>query len=171
MMAVRKRMWIAAAIGAFGLGLPLTPAGEALADSSKLFLVKVMNGAGNPVPVGDVDQPARQIFRESLSCAVAQGQIDCMNQLSVPAGKLLVIETISATLNVPGGQQPSLSVVVGSTPEFGFLVPLVRTASFTSPLATTFTAGWHRYAFTSPWASTFGFSSCEISRPQAEAPR
>jgi hypothetical protein len=133
--------------------------------------VKVMNGAGNPVPVGDVDQPARQIFRESLSCAVAQGQIDCMNQLSVPAGKLLVIETISATLNVPGGQQPSLSVVVGSTPEFGFLVPLVRTASFTSPLATTFTAGWHRYAFTSPWASTFGFSSCEISRPQAEAPR
>ena len=45
------------AVSAFGLALPLTPAGAALADSSKLIFVKVVNGARNPALVRDVDQP------------------------------------------------------------------------------------------------------------------
>lgn len=139
MISIRKWKWIVGVVGSFGLALPLTPAGAALADSSKLIFVKVVNGARNPVLVRDVDQPARQIFRTLLNCTVTQGELTCEDRVVVPPGKLLVIETMSGFVVLPGGQQPSVSCVVGSfPPEFGFGLPLERTVTFTTMPATDF---------------------------------
>jgi hypothetical protein len=125
-------MWTAGTV-ALGLAVPLTPAGHVLSDSvqkAKVQLVKVVNDPKKPVPVRDVEQPARRFFREALSCFAAAGETGCSSSITIPAGQILVIETLSAFANGPAGQQPSVTVTVGLLQEeVGFSVPLELLAS------------------------------------------
>jgi hypothetical protein len=54
----------------------------------------------------------------ALSCAIPAGQTTCTAQVSPPAGKRLVIETVSARVTVPSGQvgQLYVSMSVGNLP-------------------------------------------------------
>ncbi len=58
--------------------------------------VNIGNPAASPVPVRDVDNPARQPFQWPFVWSVAPGSFDEFSPfVTVPAGKRLVIETIS----------------------------------------------------------------------------
>ena len=54
----------------------------------------------------------------ALSCTIPAGQTTCTAQVSPPAGKRLVIETVSARVTVPTGQvgQLYVSMSVGNLP-------------------------------------------------------
>jgi len=61
----------------------------------------------NPIPVRDVDNPARQPFRTSVFVSLADGSTLAGTNpgLTPPAGKVLVIEQISINGNAPSGQK------------------------------------------------------------------
>jgi hypothetical protein len=68
----------------------------------------------NPLPVRDVDNPARQPFLTSTFASLADGStfVAANPNISVPAGKRLVIEQISLSANLPSGQKPVFSMNV-----------------------------------------------------------
>jgi hypothetical protein len=87
----------------------LTPS---VAEAPPAAQVTVVNPGTSPVLVRDVDNPARQPFQEMK-------ESDCLNTSACgvqfadpPAGKLLVVETVSAQLNVPTGDGVVLGFVV-----------------------------------------------------------
>lgn len=65
--------------------------------------VQVGNAPNSPLPVRDVDNPARQPFQGELDPLVTVGSFTASDSLSVPAGKRLVIEFASATINTTSG--------------------------------------------------------------------
>ena len=71
----------------------------------------VNNTTANPVPTDDVDNPAKQPFAIGAASTFQSGSVTVT---TVPAGKLLVIETITARgyINLSGsGLNPYLTVV------------------------------------------------------------
>jgi hypothetical protein len=104
--------------------ITLTPTGGAIAQGMRAVLVEVVNtpdvnvnGAvtignrpTNPIPILDIGRPAREAFGARFFCL---GIDDCTETLTVPAGKLLVIETYSANC----GTGPDISVAVRSSIE------------------------------------------------------
>ncbi len=58
----------------------------------------------SPLYIRDVDSPAHNPFAQYLNCAIDPGQQTCSAQFTVPTGKALVIETISAGFGVPQGE-------------------------------------------------------------------
>ncbi len=59
--------------------------------------VNVVNSPTSPVPIRDVDNPARQPFQWPFAWFVAPGLAgEFSPSITVPAGKCLVIETVSA---------------------------------------------------------------------------
>ena len=107
--------------------LVLTPAGQAAAQVMKPLLVQIINDATAPVLVRDVDQPSRQIFRAMLLCIASAGEQFCGDELSVPAGKLLVVETIAVHGEMPAGQQLHIDFFIGSiSPLFRYNPPVQR---------------------------------------------
>lgn len=66
--------------------------------------VSVSTTPGSPLYIRDVDSPAHNPFAQYLSCAIDPGQETCTAQFTVPTGKALVIETISAIFGVPQGE-------------------------------------------------------------------
>ncbi|KRA29873.1 MULTISPECIES: hypothetical protein [unclassified Nocardioides] len=92
--------------------------------------VAVNNTGANPVPVtGNVGVSGsvavadnREPFEKRVDLADAGGSVDTGN-FQVPAGKRLVVEFISASVNVPSGQTPLLSANAG-TGALGFPIPV-----------------------------------------------
>ncbi len=65
--------------------------------------VQVSNAFNSPLPVRDVDNPARQPFQRELDPLIPAGSFTASDSLTVPAGKRLVIEFASATINTTSG--------------------------------------------------------------------
>jgi hypothetical protein len=62
----------------------------------------------NPLPVRDMDNPARQPFTASFEASFEKGRIDTFakpNSSVVPAGKRLVVENVSALVRLPPGEK------------------------------------------------------------------
>jgi hypothetical protein len=116
----------AGAVALTGLAAALTPAGRAVAQDARLLVevvntpsvnvanaprvqsaqagswnvgvdgpVTIGNSPAHPVPIVNVGSAAREPFHEYHLCLSFSGDV-CGETLSVPAGKLLVIETYSA---------------------------------------------------------------------------
>ncbi|HEX9422473.1 MAG TPA: hypothetical protein VF899_04470 [Pyrinomonadaceae bacterium] len=67
----------------------------------------------SPVPVRDVDNPARQPFTAQFSVFIPNGYDHGLEDMSdVPAGKRVVIEHISALTRLPSGQKVEALVVL-----------------------------------------------------------
>lgn len=66
--------------------------------------VVVTNTPSSPVPVRDVDNPARSPFEASLAFDMRDGVDNNQASFAVPAGKRLVIEFVTAIVRVPQGQ-------------------------------------------------------------------
>ncbi len=82
--------------------LLFTGPGQALAQN--VASVIVANTAANPVPVRDVDNGQQPVIVAG-SFAIATGQNSASRLLlTVPAGKRLVVETVSISLDIPQGQ-------------------------------------------------------------------
>lgn len=102
-------------VAALAMLVVLTPTGGAIAQETRALLVEVVNTPdvnvrapvliGNapsaPVPVFDVfsSSSAREPFRAHLLCSSTG--LGCSDKLTVPAGKLLIIETYSGHCNAP----------------------------------------------------------------------
>ena len=97
------------------VGAVFTPVGRAAAASMKPLLVEVVN------------VPARQPFRQAISCLAEPGQRVCNARVSPPAGKLLVVETIAAAVELPPGQTAMVECGIGSGLDMTFGMPLHRT--------------------------------------------
>jgi hypothetical protein len=67
--------------------------------------VIVGNASGNPVPTTDVDNPAKQPFSASSFAFFQSGSNSVVITLAgPPAGKTLVVETITGNALIPTGQ-------------------------------------------------------------------
>ena len=64
----------------------------------------------SPIPVRDVDNPARQPFQTNLQFFLQDGSFGDQQSFAVPANKRLVIEYISADSGVPVGQLARIGV-------------------------------------------------------------
>ncbi len=65
--------------------------------------VQVGNAFNSPLPVRDVDNPARQPFQRELDPLVSPGSFTASDSLTVPAGKRFAIEFASASVDTPAG--------------------------------------------------------------------
>lgn len=79
--------------------------------------VKIGNTVAAPVAVRDVDNPARHPFQFFATFAKTGGNLIVDNQIAVPSGKRLVIETVTLQAFVPAGQKllAQLNMVGGGT--------------------------------------------------------
>ena len=120
-MSARVRNLILVALSAGGVGLvgALTRTDKAMAQGPHTFQVEVVNTptvsvgnpASNPALTRDVDDAARQPFHVFLSCLIVTPNSSCSDFAdAVPAGKVLVVETITASVRVPSGTVPRLNV-------------------------------------------------------------
>jgi hypothetical protein len=74
--------------------------------------VEVVNSAVNPVPVRDVDNPARQPFNATFFTDFQNEQVTAdVPFITVPAGKRLVIEHASAQSRFPANDLVSASLL------------------------------------------------------------
>jgi hypothetical protein len=82
--------------------LLFTSPGQALAQN--VASVLVANTAANPVPVRDVDNGRQPVILSGSFSMVPGQDFGSRVLLTVPAGKRLVVETVSVSLNIPQGQ-------------------------------------------------------------------
>ncbi|MGH3714459.1 MAG: hypothetical protein ACRDT4_13500 [Micromonosporaceae bacterium] len=96
------------------LGLTFTPAGPAVAEQMKPLLTEIVNTPDKPVPVRDVDANGRHAVAANASVTTNAGP---KTILTVPAGKRLVIETVTVLAALPDGLKPRglLRVVTDGT--------------------------------------------------------
>lgn len=93
--------------------------------------ISVDSSPESPAFVRDVDDPARQRFQASNVCEFAAGQERCFIDLSVPSGKLLVIETISAHVFVQPGKRGKAAVdVAQGGDDVTYPLPLLNEGTF-----------------------------------------
>ena len=78
--------------------------------------VNVGNDATSPLPVRDVDNPARFAFHSNRSNTMSAGEDELLLDFFpvVPAGKRLVIEYVSVRASLPVGQRIVSASVVGN---------------------------------------------------------
>jgi hypothetical protein len=69
--------------------------------------VRITNTPAQWVPTRDTDHPARSPFRKSFQLTI-QGNNSAGDTLTVPLGFRLVIETITASVDVPVGEKVKL---------------------------------------------------------------
>lgn len=130
----------AATLTLLGLIVSMTGAGPATAENPKPVVVvndplvqaqqsgswnvgingaiQVGNSASSPVPVRDVENPAREPFSASLNCSntISNG---CAGSVSVPAGKRMVVEFVSGRVSVGSGNElTSVLIVTGGKEHF-----------------------------------------------------
>ena len=116
-------------------------------------LVQVVNTSANPVPTQAVDNHARHALGLDASVVIPDGQLgvfgtfgDANGPYTVPAGKRLVMESLSAQFNLPTGQQPTdlLFLTTINSRGMGFTARPVFTSSSNGTdffqIATNFTA-------------------------------
>jgi hypothetical protein len=93
-----------AAVGlALMMGLSASSAFAAAAPAASGD-VTVVNPDSKPVPVRDVENPARQPFQQELFLSTPDGLLGANDQFTVPSGKRLVIEFVSFSMTWPAGQ-------------------------------------------------------------------
>jgi hypothetical protein len=86
--------------------------------------VNVVNTTASPVPVRDVDNPARQPFQaQVVGGRVADGASTTgdIPITTVPAGKLLIIDYVSVFGRILSGQKLNHVSVINSTVQYGGL--------------------------------------------------
>jgi hypothetical protein len=66
--------------------------------------VKVVNSSNEPVPVRDLEEALREPFLKKISIPIAGGQTSNSASIAVPAGKRLVIESVSGGTFLLKGQ-------------------------------------------------------------------
>ena len=76
-----------------------------LSRNMKPLLVQVVNTSAQPVLVRDVDNPARQPFQATVFISISDGVPAGSALLDVPSGRQLVIEYVSASVQLPTGQK------------------------------------------------------------------
>jgi hypothetical protein len=127
MSRLQKLWFLTAGVAVLVVAASFTEVAQVAADTMKPLLVQIVNDATHPVPVRDVEQTGRQSFRAAVSCLADPGISFCNETLSIPDGKLLVIETISVSVRVPAGQQPNAEIGVGDGVSFlTFVLPLQK---------------------------------------------
>jgi hypothetical protein len=127
--------------------------GPRAAQAIVATLVQVTNTSANPVPTQAVDNRARQPVGLDVQDSIADGQPgafatfgDANGPYTVPAGKRLVVESISAQFNLPTGQKPTdllfLTTINGRQSGFTALPVFSSSANGTDffQVATNFTA-------------------------------
>ncbi len=138
----RRYLLCGAGVSLLALLVTLTPAGPAIASSMKPLLVEVVNNptvqaqqsgswnvgingaiqvgnsASSPVPVRDVENPAREPFSASLNCSNTTTNT-CAGSISVLAGKRMVVEFVSGRVSVGSGNElTSVFIVTGGKEHF-----------------------------------------------------
>jgi len=110
--------------------------------------VKVINPASNPVPVIDVDNPARQPFQQPFNFSFDHTQGTNGQSFIVPAGKRLIIEFVSGSVALERGAV--VDVVVTTTVdgiEGGHhLIPTSMGPAWGLPLSYLISTAMHVYA-------------------------
>lgn len=89
--------------------------------------VNVINPASSPIPVLDVENPARQPFQSHIQCSL-NGSNVCEGTMIAPSGKELVIEFVAIDLFADSGVMaypPRLTLPQGGSQELYFF-PLPR---------------------------------------------
>jgi len=109
----------AAGIGIVSLTLSLTNTGRVLAENIKPLLVTVVNDSTTPVPVRDIDNPARQPFQIEQIATIRNAESSWAEFVAVPIGKRLVIEYVSVFIALPAGQKPTLVGVATTLNQIG----------------------------------------------------
>jgi hypothetical protein len=85
-------------------------------------LVQVVNTSANPVPNRDQDNPAQQPFQFlAQPDTVGTGQTQAETDITVPAGKRLVLEYVSAGIAAGNGQVAVETVAGGSLAAWYFI--------------------------------------------------
>ena len=95
-----------ALIGLISLVTPLSSRGQGSSGNAPPTQnVNVVNTSDNPVPVHNINDPARQPIVAEISLTMPDGQHNSGGTIfTVPSGKLLVIEYVSARTTLPAGQ-------------------------------------------------------------------
>jgi len=88
------------AIVVFAFTIVFINAGDAFCQTD----VKVVNSNNEPVPVRDLNEASRELFIKKVSILIPSGQSSYSASISVPAGKRLVIESVSGGTFLLKGQ-------------------------------------------------------------------
>jgi hypothetical protein len=78
---------------------------------------------------------AREPFETRLDISLDDGSFSGSNGFTVPEGKRLIAQFIAVWVNVPNGQTP-LALANASTGARGFVIPIQRVGTITSPFGT-----------------------------------
>jgi hypothetical protein len=78
--------------------------------------VSVSNLGADPLPVRDVDNPARKAVRASASCQTSNFNFCDATFFVVPPGKRMVIENVSMEARIPAGLAATMNVSGGWLP-------------------------------------------------------
>jgi hypothetical protein len=90
--------------------------------------VEIVNVPTAPVPVRDVDVPARVNYQTSAVITIDQPDFATVATFTVPAGKIFVVEFVSVLAQVPNGQRLQLTFFTGPVQHF-FAPPFAGTDS------------------------------------------
>lgn len=73
--------------------------------------VNVVNTTTNPVPITDADNPARNAAQQELLIPIVGGGFNGHTLITIPAGKIFVLETASFSVGLPGVVAITISVI------------------------------------------------------------
>jgi len=90
--------------------------------------VQVGNSESSPVLVRDVDRPTSQPFQAEVQVTLGDGQGGQNGFISVPTGKLFVIEQVSAQGTTPAGQRARFSILTHVAPDLVSRTHLLQTS-------------------------------------------
>lgn len=111
-VVLRQVMLTLAALATLSFAVSVTGAGPTTAEDAKpvavvnspvvqaqqagSWNVNIGNASANPIPVRDVDSPARAVaYLHRFFCNIPEGAVICSSSDSLPPGMRLVVETIS----------------------------------------------------------------------------
>ena len=122
---MRLRTYIAAALGLGMLALTLTftSAGHVIAQGNNNnmnpLLATIVNTVANPVPVRNINE-GRVPFQDTATIFVTGSSGSVETILTVPAGKRLIIESVSAQVTVtPIDSVSALNIITRFAPQGG----------------------------------------------------
>ena len=141
-MRINRKYWsvvVLALVAAFGMAVrsslpisleaaPPTPAMVTVANVP----LPVGNTGTTPLYNRDVDNPARHPFAREVTCSLPDQNKSCSVSFSVDSGKELVVETVSASSTIQGGNKTwgVISVTSGGVSVSSVQLPLQFQATF-----------------------------------------
>lgn len=99
--------------------------------------VQVGNGTSNPVMVRDVDRHAREPFQFEVAVAGSLGATIMSDPMPIPAGKIAVIENISAFGKAPPNQRLQIGVLTRLAPDTSYRFHRLNFTAVKHPLVET----------------------------------